>query len=57
MVYVGLVWQPHAAKKKSDAKPEAHSAAHDGVIDSTDDGRAEEVLCEILAPSDLPVIS
>lgn len=28
-----------AAQKKSDAKPEAHSAAHDGVIDSTDDGR------------------
>lgn len=24
---------------KSDAKPEAHSAARDGVIDSTDDGR------------------
>lgn len=28
-----------AAGKKSDAKPEAHSAGHDGVIDSTDDGR------------------
>lgn len=39
MADVGTVWQPDAAKKKSDAKPEAHSAAHDGVIDSTDDGR------------------
>lgn len=26
-------------EKKPDAKPEAHSAALDGVIDSTDDGR------------------
>lgn len=32
-------WQGREHQRKSDAKPEAHSAAHDGVIGSTDDGR------------------
>lgn len=35
----GILRTRLAAGKKSDAKPEAHSAGHDGVIDSTDDGR------------------